>query len=81
MHLNNSGSEEVSRGPETSKRSERIRLVFAHPLAQLIGAPLRYFTILDACLSGENRQTHTKLWGFSMCGVLPTADRNRGEVP
>ena len=32
---------------------------------------LRYFTILDACSSGENRQTHTNLWGFSMRGWLP----------
>ncbi len=29
---------------------------------------LRYFTILDACSSGENRQTHTNLWGFPMRG-------------
>ncbi len=25
---------------------------------------LRYFTRLDACSSGKNRQTHTNLWDF-----------------
>ncbi len=32
---------------------------------------VRYFTILDACSSGENSQTHTNLsclWGFSIRG-------------
>ncbi len=27
--------------------------------ASIINESLRYFTILDACSSGENRQTHT----------------------
>ncbi len=32
---------------------------------------LRYFTILDACSSGENRQTHTNLHGVFQCVGTP----------